>query len=158
MTATADALRYIAANTAWLAHHLEAGQAFDELEYVCKLVDTAIDSRPPHVYAGPCDVCRKDMYAEQGAEVVVCRLCNLSYPMAERQEHLLRLVADQLDTASNISAAVTELGENVTPDVIRKWAERGRLIAKGHDHRGRPMYRVGDVLELRKTMRRRVAS
>lgn len=155
MTATPDAMRYIAANVGWLAHHREAEAAFDELEHICALVDLAIDSHPPKLYAGRCDVCRKDIYADQGAQVVKCDVCRISYPMEERREHLLRLVADQLDTAANISAAITDLGENVTPEVIRKWAERGRLIAKGKDHRGRPTYRVGDVLELRKTMTRR---
>ncbi|MGZ4518890.1 MAG: hypothetical protein ACXVX9_12180 [Mycobacteriaceae bacterium] len=157
MTATADALRYIANNVGWLAHHQEALQAFDELEHISALVDIAIDTKPPQSYAGRCDVCRKDMYAEQGAESVECKVCRINYPMADRRDHLLSLVADQLDTASNLSAAITELGENVTPEVIRKWAERGRLIAKGKDHRGRPTYRVGDVLELRKTMKRRNA-
>lgn len=155
MTTTADSLRYIASNATWLAHHRAAEEAFDELEHICALVDIAIDSRPPQVYAGPCDVCRKDMYAQQGAETVECKLCHLSYPMDERRQTLLSKVADQLDTAANISAAVTDLGENVTPEVIRKWAERGRLLAKGKDHRGRPTYRVGDVLDLRKTMKRR---
>ena len=158
MTSTADALRYIADNTSWLAHHPDADQAFDELEHIAALVDSAIDTTPPKMYAGPCDVCRKDMYADPEAGVVECKVCQLVYPMEGRRDHLLSLVADQLDTASNISAAIADLGENVTPEVIRKWAQRGRLIAKGRDHRGHPTYRVGDVLDLRKTMKRRAAS
>ena len=158
MTTTADALRYVADGASWLARHPDAPQAFDELEHIAALVDVAIDTRPPQMYAGPCEICRKDMYAQPDAEHVECKVCRISYPMADRRDHLLSLVADQLDTASNISAAIAGLGENVTPDVIRKWAERGRLIAKGHDHRGRPTYRVGDVLDLRKTMKRRAAS
>jgi hypothetical protein len=158
MTATADALRYLAAQTGWLAHHRDAEQAFYELEHICALVDTSIDTRPPTVYAGPCDVCRKDMYAAEGAEAVVCRLCDMTYDMSARREHLLDLVADQLATASDISAAIADLGEHVTPDVIRKWAERDRLFAKGKDHRGRPLYRVEDVRKLAATMKRRGAA
>lgn len=155
MTATADALRYIAGNVTFLSHHRDAEEAFDELEHICSLVDTAIDSRPPQVYAGPCDVCRRDMYAKEGAPDVECHLCHLTYPMEFRREYLLDKVVDQLANAATIAGAVTKLGEDVTPEDIRKWAERGRLLAKGHDHRGRPLYRVGDVLDLRKTMKRR---
>lgn len=155
MTTTADTLRFLADHTGWLAHHPLADEAFDELEHISALVDTSIDSRPPKLYAGPCDICRKDMYADPEAVAVECKVCRINYPMDQRREDLLRRVSDQLDTASNISAAITDLGENVTPEVIRKWAERGRLLAKGKDHRGRPTYRVGDVLELRKTMKRR---
>lgn len=151
---TADALRYIAANTTWLAHHRDAEEAFDELEHICAVVDVAIDSRPPQVYAGPCDVCRRDMYAKEGAATVECRLCSLTYEMGPRRDYLLDLVADQLATASMLSAALATLGEPVTPDAIRKWAERGRLIAKGKDHRGRPTYRVEDVRRLAATMHR----
>lgn len=155
MTATADSLRYIASSTTWLAHHRDAEEAFDELEHICALVDTAIDTRPPQVYAGPCDVCRKDMYATEGASEVECRLCQLTYPMDDRREYLLELVADQLATASTLAAALAPLGENITADAIRAWATRGRLTAKGKDHRGRPLYRVEDVRALIKTMKRR---
>jgi hypothetical protein len=154
---TTTPLLYLADHTEWLAHHRDAEAAFDELEHICALVDTMIDSRPASIYAGPCDVCRRDMYAKQDADVAECKLCNITFPMAERREKLLESVADQLETAANISAAVTDLGEPVTPEVIRKWAERGRLIPKGKDHRGRPMYRVGDVLDLRRTLKRRSA-
>ena len=157
MTATADALRYIAGNVTFLANHRDAEEAFDELEHICALVDIAIDSRPSQVYAGPCDVCRRDMYAKEGAPDVECRLCHLTYPMETRRDYLLELVADQLATASQLAAALAPLGENVTADTIRKWAspERARLFAKGHDHRGRPLYRVEDVRKLIATMKPR---
>lgn len=155
MTATTDALRYIAGNVTHLAHHEAAVDAFDELEHICALVDIAIDSRPPQVYAGPCEVCRRDLYAKEGAAEVECKLCHLTYQMEDRRDYLLNAVGDQLANAATIAGAVTNLGEDVTPEDIRKWAERGRLMAKGKDHRGRPLYRVGDVLELRKTMQRR---
>ena len=66
-------------------------------------------------------------------------------------------MSDQLETAANFGAAVTDLGEPVTPEVIRKWAGGGRLVAKSKNHRGRPIYRVGDVLDLRRPMKRRVS-
>ena len=155
MTATADALRYIAGNVTFLAHHRDAEEAFDELQHICALVDTAIDSRPPQVYAGPCDVCRRDMYAKEGAAEVECRLCHLTYPMEFRREYLLELVADQLATASQLAAALAPLGENVNADTIRAWASRGQIMAKGKDHRGRPTYRVEDVRRLIATMKPR---
>jgi hypothetical protein len=155
VTATADSLRYIASSTTWLAHHRDAEEAFDELEHICALVDTAIDTRPAQVYAGPCDICRRDMYAKEGASDVECRLCHLTYPMDTRREYLLELVGDQLATAAMLSAALATLGEPVTPDAIRAWATRGRLTAKGKDHRGRPTYRVEDVRRLAATMKRR---
>ena len=142
MTATADALRYIAGNVTFLSHHRDAEEAFDELEHICSLVDTAIDSRPPQVYAGPCDVCRRDMYAKEGAPDVECHLCHLTYPMEFRREYLLDKVVDQLANAATIAGAVTKLGEDVTPEDIRKWAERGRLLGNGIYNRGGFLFRV----------------
>ena len=36
----------------------------------------------------------------------------------------------------------------VTPELVRKWKYRGRLVSRGHDTPGSPLYRVGDVVDL----------
>jgi hypothetical protein len=40
------------------------------------------------------------------------------------------------------------MGEAVTPSMIRNYADRGRIVAHGVDRKGRPTYRVGDVVEV----------
>ncbi|MEU8104391.1 hypothetical protein AB0C18_11790 [Nonomuraea muscovyensis] len=57
-------------------------------------------------------------------------------------------VADQLGTATEIARALHGLCANPTPAMIRGYAHRGHMVNRGHDKTGRPLYRVGDVLDL----------
>jgi len=148
MTTTADALRYVADSASWLARHPDAPQAFDELEHIAALVDVAIDVKPPTVYAGPCDVCRRDVYAAEGAETAECRPCHLVYPMRERREWLLKTLEDRLERSTDIARALTVYGMEVTRKRIDNWHSDGMLMPHGRDFRDRPLYRVGDVMRL----------
>lgn len=148
MTATPDALRYLADQTGWLAHHADAEQAFDELQHCIGLIESAIDLPVAGVYAGPCDVCRHDLYAKPGAEMVDCRPCDIHYDMAARREWLLSSAEDRLERSTDIARALTAYGRHITRKRIDVWASRGLLAAKGHDRSDRPLYRVGDVIAM----------
>lgn len=156
-TTTPMALLFVADQLPWLAHRPEAEAAFDELDQLLPLLLAVIDTPAPTTYVGPCDVCRRDMYAKVGAPEVKCAPCDLVYDVGPRREWLLELVVDQLATATEVSRALASWGTAVTPDRIRMWAmrERGkespRLITRGQDLRGRPLYRVGDVLDVLNT-------
>ena len=111
-----------------------------------------IDRPPDRWYAGPCD-CGHELYAQTGQPVVEC-VCGRRYEMRARREWLLAAAEDRLAPAPVIARAINWLGEKpLTPSLIRVWANRGRLLAKGHEPYGeeggeRPLYRVGDVLDL----------
>lgn len=145
---TATALRYLADQTGWIAHHPDAVQAFDELEHCVGLIESAIDLPVASVYAGPCDACRADLYAKQGAETVECRPCDLVYQMDARREWLLRSAEDRLERSTDVARALTAYGRHITRKRIDVWGSRGLIVAHSHDRSGNPLYRVGDVIEM----------
>jgi ribosomal protein L37AE/L43A len=144
------AAKFIAAHVWWLRHRPEAPEAYSDLIIADLQLERVIDRPAPLKYAGPCNVCRKDLYAREGAAMVTCRPCGMDYDMDGRREWLLEAAEDRLERASLIAQAVTDLGSPISADRIRKWAQRGRLIPHATDGLGRPLYRVGDVRELLK--------
>lgn len=131
----------------WLRHRREVGELVDELDRAVGMARRVIDLPVPHWYAGRC-ACGADVYARPGAAVLQCRGCGTTWDAAERREWLLDLAADVLGHAEWISRAITALGQPVTAAMIRGYAHRGRLLARGQDRAGRPIYRVGDVLTI----------
>lgn len=55
-----------------------------------------------------------------------------------------------------LSTAQAAQFARVDPALIRQWAHRGHLEAVGHNHRGWPLYRLGDVLATERRMRARL--
>jgi hypothetical protein len=144
----AELLRYVADNLEWLSHRPEGPDAFDELHFVLTLVESTIGARVLGPYAGPCDVCGRDMYARTGALVVECRPCNLIYDVEPRRAWLLEQAADELRGAAEMARVLSGFGLAITDERIRKWADRDDLKAAGVDRAGRPLYRVRDVQKL----------
>lgn len=148
---TAVAMRWLATQVGWLAHRPEGVEGFDELGAIAGYLERMVDRPMPTVYAGPCDVCGRGMYARKGSPVVRCTPCDLEYDVPAREKWMLDQVDDRLATAVELSRALTRLGVEVTPERIRKWSERGRITAHGKDG-SRPLYRIGDVRVLVEAM------
>jgi uncharacterized protein YjcR len=87
--------------------------------------------------------CEGDVYARDGAASGRCRTCGAEVDTAERQAWLDAEVRSRAFRAAHIAEAY-----GIRPNTIRKWAERGKLTAHGTDRDGRPLYNVGDVLDL----------
>jgi hypothetical protein len=130
---------------------------------------TTVDRRPGRWYAGPCATplrdeagdlvivdgeqayCDGELYARPEAPVVRCPTCDTGHRVEFRRAELLRLAEDRLETATTLSRALTGLLDtDVRPDRIRQWKRRSRLVSRGHDDNGDPVYRLGDVLDLLK--------
>lgn len=124
-----------------------APELVDEMCYAAALLERTIDRPPSLQFVGPCDVCSEDLYVKHDSAQVKCRKCELTYDVVARREWLLGKAEDHLGTATEVARAVTNLGTPVTPERVWKWASRGRLVARGR-HGRRPLYRVGDVLNL----------
>lgn len=92
--------------------------------------------------------CRAELYAHPGALNVICRDCGSVYNLADRRGWLLSQVEDQLMHSIAAAALVRHLGVQVADSSIRAWASRGRIVAHTRDVRNRPLYRIGDVLEV----------
>jgi hypothetical protein len=152
----ARAARWLATQIDWLRHRREALEAVDELHDACALLRRTADRPPAHWYAGPCLAqvpeepyqCKADLYALPGASAVRCRECGTGHDAGERREWLLREARCSLANATLIATALTALGLKVTPSMVWNYASRGRIVAHGQDERGRPVYNVGEVIDI----------
>lgn len=138
----------------WLMHRPEALQAYDELTYAVEALDRAVDVPAARRYAGPCDVCARDLWANPGEDHATCKPCGITAPMSERRAAMLDQIVDRLARASELAHILSGLGTEVTRKQIDQWHARGRILLTDRDHLGRPLYRVGDVLEVAKGPRR----
>jgi hypothetical protein len=150
----------------WLRHRPEAPEAWDELRHAIALARRAIDRDQPRWYAGQCGAdtiaaqvlaavfggpgrCEAELYARPGATRIVCPDCGTEHDADARQAWLLDSARDVLAHAELIGRAATALGKPITPAMVRGYArpERRLIVERGTDTAGRPLYRVGDVLD-----------
>jgi LSD1 subclass zinc finger protein len=131
-----------------LTRHPAADEAHGEITSAVRQAERAIDRRAERWYAGRCGDCDTDLYARPGAAMVRCAACPAEYDVDDRRQELLAAAEDTLAGAALIAQALTSLGQPVTPERLRQWAHRGRIVAHGADQRGRALYRVGDVIEV----------
>lgn len=145
------------AMSAWLLWRLDGlalrdigPEAVDEITDAVAACHRVIDRRPDRWYAGPCvtEDCTADLYAKRRDGYVDCRDCGATYDVAARRVWLLAEAEDRLAPAVEVARAVSWLGAApLTADRVRKWAQRERIVAKGHDGH-RPLYRIGDAIDL----------
>ncbi|MER7212469.1 hypothetical protein ABT340_35900 [Streptosporangium sp. NPDC000239] len=131
-----------------LLAHPAVEEAVDELADAVRQARRAIDRPADRVYAGPCNQCGQDLLASPGARAVTCRTCELEYDIHGRQKWMREHIKDQLAHSTAMSGMLHQLGVDVPASTIRYWGQGRRLPSRGTDQRGRPLYRVGDVLEL----------
>jgi hypothetical protein len=154
----ADDLARIAAwlrpRVGWLRHHVAGAEAWDEILQAVKEARHVCDRPAETLYAGPCD-CGEDLYARLEAEYVTCRSDAHDDPVVwevqARRRWLLQSAEDVLATTTDISRALTRYQQPVTPEAIRGYVHRGKLIARGKRLEGKreiPVYRLGDVLDI----------
>lgn len=130
--------------------HPAGPDAHEEITDAVAQCRRLVDRPPERWYAGPCDLCRADLYATSRQGQVQCRTeqCPASYDIAERRDWLLAAAEDRLVGAADLARAVSWLGaQPLTRHRVGMWAKRGRILAKGHDGT-RPLYRVGDAIDL----------
>ncbi len=139
--------------TRWQTHEA-ADELLDELGWLHEQVLRVIDHPAERHYLGPCTAvdaegieCTGDVYAT-GSGAPRCRDCGATYSRDERMAWILEVTADQLVTASEAAGALSAWGQHIKPELVWKWAERGRLERRGTDRHGRPTYRFADVRTL----------
>lgn len=131
----------------YLARHDVGQEAHDEITAAVNRCRRVIDRRPDRWYAGPCNECDADVYANTKNGDCACE-CGAVYDVKARRDWLIAEAEDRLADATTIARAVSWLGtQPLTAARVRKWAERDRIAAKGHDGR-RPLYRIGDAITL----------
>ena len=147
--------RWLLRHFASIRTHPAADQLRDEIGYAVDQVRRAVDRPTQRMFVGPClnpveDVgkCQADLYARPSAATVICHDCGAEHDIGERRTWLLAQAEDQLAHAELIGRAAPALGVEVTPAAIRGYAIRGRIVPHGTDLQGRPLYRVGDVIDV----------
>lgn len=147
------------------------------IAYTRKLVDRL----PERVLKGLCPFvhfdmrgerheCRTKLYAERGDEWVRCPKCRSLHDVRTLEAEALGSVEGQLFELRQILVLMTELGEPVPKSTLYAWANdarRKRLTPRAWkrfgtgqtvdvwiDRRDTPLYRLGDVRELRRRVER----
>lgn len=145
---TADLARWMLCHLELIRRHQAAGRIADDITRLIEAAERCIDRPADLAYSGPCDECDLDLYGRLGASLVRCRGCGAQYDVTERREWLLAAAEDTLAHAALIARALSRLGTNIQANRLYVWANRGQILAHGTDTHGRPLYRIGDVLDL----------
>jgi hypothetical protein len=146
---------WLARNIRTLRQHPEAGQAHDELTNAVREARRAVDRPLERVFAGPCGEpdeddreCREDLYAASGKATATCKACGARHDMAERREWMLSCIEDQVAYSGLLAGLVSNLGVQIGSSTIRRYASAGRIKVISVDAKRRPLYRIGDVLDV----------
>lgn len=148
----------------WLLRHLRvllgrhnAPAAVEQLTTAIRQARHVIDRPLDQVYAGPCDLCGRDMYAQPGASRATCPVCvdgeghRVGYGVRHRREWMLSEVEEMRLSAVEVARALTSLACPIRPALLATWVQRRRLVSVGTNAHGKPLYRVGDVMALMET-------
>jgi hypothetical protein len=152
--AAARAATWLTGQLDWLRHRAEAADVYRELHAAVSQMRWIVEGPIPRWYAGQCwelvdgERCTTDLYANPGADTVRCSTCGYRHDTDYRRKWLLDEARDTLAHAELLARAVTALGRPVKSAQIRDRAHRGRLVSHGYDPAGRPLYRIGDLLDL----------
>jgi uncharacterized Zn finger protein (UPF0148 family) len=138
---------------AWLGHNItevrgdeHAHTMFRRITEAMAKARVVVDRRPDRWYAGPCgfdgdgreEACSTELYAEVGEGYIRCPTCGEQWDVAARRRAI----------AATVAAALTSLGQEVPAATVRSWARRGKLKVVDFDEKGRPLYRVGEALDI----------
>lgn len=144
--------QYLLAHVGDLLTDPAAGQCADEISDIRRRAQRAIDKPVQQVFAGPCDLCARDLYAHPSKAEVKCKNpeCEAIYPIEARRRWLLGKAEDQLLPATEMSRALSGLLQKpITGSMLRGYAHRGRITAHPPIKKDGPaLYRVGEVRDI----------
>lgn len=116
-------------------------------------------------------ICGVDLYARAGDTTVTCQACGYQYKIAERREQMLAEVANLLERPKVIADALTSLDLPITAKTLDDWIRRDRLLHEQgrprrdglpliladpvYDDHGKPLYRVGSIIDRIEAIRAR---
>lgn len=140
--------RWLVPHVEWLRHRAEVVEFDRDVAAVARVIAATIDGPGDRRWLGQCGAatddgdCPTDLHARADAATATCRTCGTTAVVATRRAELGRLVRGYSYSASEIAAAYP----HVKATRVRKWAERGRIVATG-EYDGRPVYDLGEVLD-----------
>lgn len=167
----ASMARWLLARSRELAQHSAGGEAVDEITRAVDDVWRVIDRPPGTLYAGGCDgtgrvpaeddgwrPCGYALHAYPSAAWVRCPLCGATYDMAAREDWLLDAMEDAVGSPEELAACFRRVDIPVAYSTICAYAQQKRIPVHSRGARGYPLYRGGDVLDVRFKRQQRMAS
>lgn len=148
---------FLGSQVSWIRAHHNGPAMVRRLLDVVRDADRVVDRPADYQYLGVCEyeldggaTCTAELYAHPARLEVECRGCGAVHPIKERRAWLRGLAEDRTLTPTKLCQAVDGLGVQVTPKQIENWTQRGRIEPVGHTltKPHRPLYRVGDVVDL----------
>ena len=150
------AARFLVDQMEWCRHRQFAAEVLGDIEAARRVLVGLIDGAAPRRYLGPCGqefeidpdtgvmtMCEGDVYAREHSSIAHCRSCGAEHDVAERWRWLDEELRSRAFRAAHIADAY-----RINVNTIRSWYARERLIPHSYDENGRPLFNVGDVLEL----------
>lgn len=154
--------RWLLRHPTWIRLHPAADELHDEITDAVRRCWQIIDRAPDMMLLGQCGAecngirCDDYVYGHKGKRVARCRTCGTSWDVEERQQWMREEVQDRLANSTQLSTLLAGMGIEVASSTIRNYARPRKsgdqfkpplIEARGMDGR-RPLYRVGDVLDL----------
>ena len=140
--------RWLAEHVEWMRHREEADEIARDIAICARVITALVGGPVERRWLGQCGMpteagrCPTDLHARIDATTVVCRGCETRHEVAQRRAWLDETVRGYAYTAREIREAY-----GIAAGTIRSWASRGQLTAAG-EHYGRPIYKLGQVLDL----------
>lgn len=161
--AIVEASLWLTSRLDWLRHHPAADEHLTTIDVCARVMRGVVNQgRDPGRYAGPCSTvgpdgrtCGEDVTARTGSNVAVCSKCGSEYDVDEQQRWMLGEIEDYLATSVEIAGVLLRLGFPIGYSTIAAYAAKGRIVQRGHDEQDRPVYRIGDVIDLRMGAKKR---
>ncbi len=154
VTTVEQAARWMASFPNLLAGQTAAAEMHDEIRRWVTSARRAIDRPAQRVFLGECGGefqgvrCDAPLFALDGNYEARCRVCSTEFRIVDRRRSMLNLLEDRLAHSGDLAALVRANGQPMASSTIRTYAQVGKIAAKGKDKRGRPLYRVGDVMDV----------
>lgn len=165
------AAAWLTGHLEWIRHRSDADEYLTDVDACARVIRGIARGPVDQRYLGPCGAlilpqsdqggsevgrdtpeCSGDVYGPQGGSTGSCRTCGAQVSQHERRAWLDEQTRDRAYRASEIEDA-----HKVKAHTIRMWAARGLVAEHGRDRLGRPLYLLGDVLDLAAAMAKRRA-
>lgn len=154
-----QAVEGITANLRLLVGHKSVGSYASQLANDVRRALELVDIPKEVLRLGTCGTedCGTPLTALQGHDLTSCQTCGAEYDVKEtraaQKMDALSYLHYKMGTPAQIGRIFKELGVPVTANTIYQWVFLEHLEAAGKNLQGRDVYRVSDVLEVRKSKR-----
>lgn len=155
--------QFLAGHVDWIRHKQFADEFIRDVEACHRVIRSIARGPSEQKYLGLCGApswtenlggesgmrelegppCEGDVYTYRGAKTGRCKTCGAQVNTTEREAWLDSEVRQHVFRASEIANAYS-----VKVNTIRSWHARGQLANHGTDAEGRPLFNVGEVLDL----------